>query len=527
MVVGAAAAALLTSCEVPREDENIASVEAALAAGLKPRSCGTRDHTPEERARMNERLRAARELRNARAGASMVDVLRAPGSVVVPVVFHVVHKDATGNLSDAMLEAQLDVLNESFGGDSGGVATPFVFVHAGTTRTDNASWYDNCDSSGTEAQMKSALRQGGPETLNIYTCGMTGSGLLGWATFPDWYAGNPTDDGVVVLDQSLPGGSASPYNLGDTGTHEVGHWLGLYHTFQGGCGATGDQVSDTAPEQSAAFGCPANRDTCPGGGPDPITNFMDYTDDSCMFLFTAGQSTRMDLLHEQYRDSGEGCTGDGDCADDGNACNGPETCNEGSGQCVSGPPLVCNDGDACTTDSCNPATGCEAAPTTCNDGNACTNDSCNSASGCAFTPNSNPCSDGNACTVGDVCSGGGCVPGTPVVCPPGQVCQNGACVGQQCTTRSGTKTTNYTIGTLAAGKRVNANLSCSSGRGDFDLYLQYRSGNRWVTAASSLGSTCTEAISHTVTSSQGGRQFRIRVVRFGGSGTYNVTWCIQ
>jgi hypothetical protein len=194
-------------------------------------------------------------------------------------------------------------MNNAFNGNTGGANTGFNFVLQSVSRTNNSTWYTAGPNTSAETQMKNALHVGGATTLNMYMSN-PGGGLLGWATFPWSYTSAPLKDGVVVLSASVPGGTAAPYNEGDTGTHEVGHWLGLYHTFQGGCSTNNDFVADTPAEKSPAYGCPAGRNTCKGTrypGNDPITNFMDYTDDSCMFEFTSGQGSRMNSAWTQYR----------------------------------------------------------------------------------------------------------------------------------------------------------------------------------------------------------------------------------
>jgi hypothetical protein len=253
-----------------------------------------------------ERVKASRIIMDAAGVAEYSEEgMRQPGSITINVRWHVINRGegiANGNITQAMIENQIAVLNQAYSGTAGGYNTPFRFVLQSVDRTTNTAWF-NQNTEEDEFNMKVALRQGGFGTLNIYSAGIS-DGTLGWAYVPEEIQQYPVYDGVVILHSSVPGGSAVPYNLGDTATHEVGHWLGLYHTFKGGCNKSngGDFIFDTPAERSAAGGCPSNRRTCPrSGGYDPTTNFMDYTDDACMFKFTAGQAQRMDLAAEIYR----------------------------------------------------------------------------------------------------------------------------------------------------------------------------------------------------------------------------------
>ncbi len=256
------------------------------------RACGT-VHDPARIAEDEQdfKIRRANAKRDGQTGMTAA---ASAGSKLVNVYFHVISSGSTGNVPDSMIANQITVLNNAYG------ISGYSFILADTDRTNNTTWYNGCYGSA-ERKMKNALRRGTADDLNIYSCNPS-SGILGYATFPSSYKRSPSLDGVVILDQSMPGGTAKPYNEGDTGTHEVGHWMGLYHTFQGGCSGSGDYVGDTPFEASAAYECPSGRDSCATlAGLDPIENFMDYTDDSCMFQFTGGQNTRMVDQFSLYR----------------------------------------------------------------------------------------------------------------------------------------------------------------------------------------------------------------------------------
>ncbi|MEV0324891.1 zinc metalloprotease [Micromonospora echinospora] len=265
---------------------------------------GIAKHEPNELSPQQVREREADLAAVLAARAKRTDLKQGPvanASITIPVVVHVIQRDSTragGNIPDSMVNSQISVLNQSFSGATGGTATAFAFQLQKINRVTNPAWYPIVQGSSAERSMKTSLREGGKGTLNIYL-GELSDDLLGWATFPTRRLNSM--DGVVVLSESLPGGTATNYNQGDTGTHEVGHWLNLYHTFQGGCSGSGDSVSDTPAEASPAFECPTGRDTCTTAGVDPITNFMDYTYDSCMYQFTAGQASRMLTAWNAYR----------------------------------------------------------------------------------------------------------------------------------------------------------------------------------------------------------------------------------
>ena len=222
---------------------------------------------------------------------------RAPSSfsVTVPIWWHVASNGAEGALTQAQIQSQIQVLNNAYSGGAGGAATGFSFALAGVTRSDNATWY-RLQGAGAEHEMKKALKRGGDGTLNVYS-GLAGS-YIGYAYLPEiTNTAQAYLDGVVIDWQTLPGVSdvygGGYANEGDTLVHEVGHWLNLEHTFFGQCNKNGDFVSDTPSQKSASSGCPVGKDTCPAPGLDPIRNYMDYSDDSCMNEFTPGQVQRM------------------------------------------------------------------------------------------------------------------------------------------------------------------------------------------------------------------------------------------
>jgi hypothetical protein len=260
--------------------------------------CGTYQPSPEEMAIQEAKFNS---LLKAKAKGNVAS-FAARDKININVYFHVIMSStAKGNLTDTQITDQMSVLNNGF------TNTSFVFNLVSIDYTKNDSWFIVKQTAQEEVDMKYALHMGGSADLNIYTAKIGQNDILGWAYFPvdildpdGYFYDYPKIDGVVLKYGTLPGGDEAPFNLGATAIHEVGHWLGLYHTFHEGCNV-GDLVDDTPAEAEPASGCPIGRDTCPSPGLDPIENFMDYSDDACMNQFTTGQATRMYNQWDIYR----------------------------------------------------------------------------------------------------------------------------------------------------------------------------------------------------------------------------------
>jgi hypothetical protein len=227
------------------------------------------------------------------------------GVYEIPVWVNVLYRTTAENISQAQIQSQIDVLNEDFGGtntDVSLVPSTFTGVKAGSTNirfvlqgitrksTTKTSWSTN------DAVKKTASGGLNPTSptiyLNLWACTL-GNGILGYAQFP---GGSSTTDGVVILNTAFgrTGSAAAPFNKGRTATHEVGHWLNLRHIWgDATCGS--DLVTDTPTHNTPNYGCPAagHKSTCTGTPIEMTMNYMDYTDDACMYMFSLGQKSRM------------------------------------------------------------------------------------------------------------------------------------------------------------------------------------------------------------------------------------------
>ena len=225
------------------------------------------------------------------------------GKIEIPVVVNVLYKTAAENISTAQIQSQIDVLNRDynalnsdfnsvpalFSGVKANVGITFVLQNIVRKATTTTSWTTN-------DAMKKAATGIAPTTpttvLNMWSCNL-GGGILGYAQFP---GGASSTDGVVIDNNAFgtTGSVSAPFNLGRTATHEVGHWMNLRHIWgDANCGS--DLVSDTPTHNAPNYGVPAypHYSTCSGTPVEMTMNYMDYTNDACMYMFTTGQKERM------------------------------------------------------------------------------------------------------------------------------------------------------------------------------------------------------------------------------------------
>ena len=295
------------------------SLVAYSLTAFSQRNCGSMDVLEMQLQEDPKRAILLEQIENHIQAIDASGIRAVEGVVTIPVVVHVLYSNAAQNISDAQIMSQIDVLNEDFrrtNSDadntwSQAADTEIEFCLAGSDPLGNPTdgilrVPTSVTAFGTNDGMKSSA-SGGSDAwpassyLNIWVCNI-GGGILGYAQFP---GGSPSTDGVVCGYQyfGTTGTATAPFNLGRTTTHEVGHWLNLRHIWgDGGCGAD-DFVSDTPKSGGANYGCQVGSSSC--GSTDMVENYMDYSDDACMNLYTVGQKNRMRALFESggYRAS--------------------------------------------------------------------------------------------------------------------------------------------------------------------------------------------------------------------------------
>ncbi|KAF9038224.1 hypothetical protein BJ165DRAFT_1408133 [Panaeolus papilionaceus] len=268
--------------------------------GFKP-TCGTRHPSSQERIEIEQQSKALQRQKTSAISAN---------GGIINVNMHIVYTDESddyrynGYVPSDWITNQITALNDGFKG------TGLSFRLANTTYSMNDVWFNYAyPESDPAIQAMTQLRTGNAGTLNVITAWLPeidGGQLLGFATFPWWYAGNPSVDGIFIHFHTMPGGAIVDYNQGKTLVHETGHWVGLYHTFQtddmhAACDPNDPQdlVQDTPLQYMSTDGCPDSRDSCPNApGLDPIHNYMDYSDHHCQTEFTPDQTSR---LHDQMK----------------------------------------------------------------------------------------------------------------------------------------------------------------------------------------------------------------------------------
>ncbi|HLF51385.1 zinc metalloprotease [Flavobacterium sp.] len=297
LFLSAAALLFLFSCQ---NDENSS---APLAEAAAHRGCASQE-VLEAQLKADPSLAIRMNQIEAFTEKAMLEGRLVNGKIEIPVVVNVLYKTAAENISLAQIQSQIDVLNQDFNatnsdfnntpalfsGVAANVGINFVLETVNRKSTTKTSW-------GTRDAMKKS-KQGGldptsPTTkLNMWAC-TVGGGILGYAQFP---GGSSATDGVVIDSKyfGLSGSGAYPYNLGRTATHEVGHWMNLRHIWgDATCGS--DLVSDTPTHNTANYGAPVypHYSTCTGTPVEMTMNYMDYTDDRGMYMFSNGQKSRM------------------------------------------------------------------------------------------------------------------------------------------------------------------------------------------------------------------------------------------